>query len=175
MKHIILLFFSFVPLIAFSQCECKYKIKILQYPPNFSTEKEWDCEDEVFISQYPDSKAIEITDTFLVYSVCTDNGVTVIQTIRPNEEVDEFGFRNGYQIVSLNKNTPSEFTGLISGDCVFMKIIPFFKANRMPGDLDRPIQLEDVWMVVHQTESGNIYKVDSSCFYRLSPSDCCGD
>ena len=124
------------------------------------------------ISQWPEVEAKEIADTFEVYYLCTDNGVSVLQAVRPHEKVDEFGFRDGYQIVFRNECAPAELKEIAIGDCVLFKIIPFFRANRMPSGFDRPIELDGIWISVPQDASSNIYHIEPSSFYKLTFKDC---
>lgn len=172
MKKILLLTLLFNPFRAISQTECIFNVKILQNSPSLTDIISWNTDDKKYISICPEVEAKEIADTFKVYHVCMDNGVSVIQAIRPNEKEDEFGFRTGYQIVFLNDNAPAELKEITIDDCVFFKIIPFFKANRMPSGLNRPIELNGVWVSVPQNESNNIYSVEPSSIHKLQPSVC---
>lgn len=172
MKQIVLITFLFLSFRAFSQVDCKFYVRILQNPPTIVAVSAWDHDDEMSISECPELKAEEIADTFMVYHLCVDKGVYVIQAIRPHEQEDEFGFRHGYQIVFWDETAPAELKELTTGDCIFMKIIPFYKANRMPGGLGRPIKLDGVWISLPQYESDNIYHVESSSIYKLTQSDC---
>jgi hypothetical protein len=42
----------------------------------------------------------------------------------------------------------------------------------MPGSIDRPIKLDGVWISLPQYASDNIYHVEPSIIYKLTPSDC---
>lgn len=172
MKKTLLLTLLFIPFSAFSQAECIFKVRILQNPPSSTAIISWDTDDKMDMAQWPGVEAKEIADTFKVYHVCMDNGVSVIQAIRPHEKEDEFGFRAGYQIVFWNDNAPAELKDITIGDCVFFKITPFFKTNCMPSGFDRPIELNGVWVSVPQNESNNIYSVEPSSIHKLQPSDC---
>lgn len=172
MKKIVLLTLLLFSFRAFSQVECKFKVKILQDSPGLSDVIGWEHDDEMVVSQWPDAKAKEIADTFEITHYCIDNGVSVVQAIRPHEKRDELGFRDGYQIVFWNENAPAELKEIATGDCFFIKIIPFFKANRMPSGLDRPIKLNEVWISVPQYASSNIYYVAPLGIYKLTPIDC---
>lgn len=172
MKGILLLTLLFIPFRAISQAECIFNVKILQNAPSITDIIRWDNDDKMDITRWPDVEAKEIADTFKVYHVCMDNGVSVIQAIRPHEKEDESSFRAGYQIVFWNDNAPTELKKMTIGECVFIKIIPFFKANRMPSGLDRPIKINGIWVYVPQYASSNIYSVEPSSIHKLQPSDC---
>lgn len=172
MKKLVLFALLFLPFWANSQDDCKFNVTILQNPPSMIDLIRRNHYDEMAISQRPDVEAKEIVDTFEVYRYCTDNGISVIQAIRPHEKEDEFGFKTGYQVVFRNDNAPAELKELTIGDCVFFKIIPFFKANRMPSGLHRPIELNGVWVSVPQYASDNIYSVEPSSIYKLTSIDC---
>ena len=172
MKKIVLLALLFLPFMAFSQAECKFNVKILQNPPSLIDITRWDNDDEMEISRRPEIKSKEIADTFIITHFCIDNGVSVIQAIRIHEKEDEFGFRCGYQIVFWDENAPVELKEITTGDCVSFKIIPFYKADRMPSGFDRPIKLDGIWILVPQYASSNIYYVAPSSISKPASRDC---
>lgn len=174
MKKIAILTFLFLTLSAFAQEKCRTQIELLQGPPSLFDIVGLDQEDQMTISQWPEVEAKEITDTFKVYRLCTDNGVSVLHAIRPHGGRDEWGSSEGYQIVFWNDRAPIELKEIAAGDCALFKIKPFFKTNRMPGGVtgDPPIELDGVWISVTMYESTNIYSIEPSSIHKLQPSDC---
>ena len=45
----------------------------------------------------------------------------------------------------------------------------------MPSGIDRPIELDGVWISVPQNASSNIYHIESSIICRLTSGDCACD
>ena len=174
MKKISILPLLFLSLSSFAQEKFITKIEILQDPPSIFDIAVLDHEAQMTISQWPEVEAKEITDTFKVYRVCTDNGVSVLHAIRPHGEGNGWSFREGYQIVFWYDSVPAELKEIAAGDCFFFKIKPFYKTNRMPGCLtgDPPIELNGVWISVIMYESSNIYSIEPSSIRKLQSSNC---